>query len=90
MKAYGHCMKEPNIRNVMNFGEWWRRSVPPEEVDEEKRRHVDFTVTMVIDPILVANPRHTIRKNIEGNVDVGIMAVNKEVDSLLPTILYHM
>ncbi|KAL9443940.1 hypothetical protein AB3S75_017171 [Citrus x aurantiifolia] len=90
VKAYGHCMKEPNRRNAMNFGEWWLRSVPREEVDEEKGRHGDFAVTMVIDPIPATNPGHAIRKNIKGNVDVGIMAVNKEVDSLLPTILCHV
>ncbi|KAH9726543.1 CCHC-type domain-containing protein [Citrus sinensis] len=85
VKAYCHWMKAPNRRNAMNSGERWLRSVPPVEADEEKRRYGDFAVTMAIGPILAANPGHAITKNIEENVDVGSMVVNKEGDSLVST-----
>ena len=46
---------------------------------------MDLAVTMAIDPILATNQGDAIRKNVDGSVDVGIMAINKEVDNLLPT-----
>lgn len=85
VKCYGHWMKAPNRRNVMNSGERWLRSTPPGEVDKEKGRNVDVAVTMAIDLIFATNQRDAIRKNIDGNVDMGIMAANKEGDNLLPT-----
>ena len=66
VKAYSHWMKAPNRKNAMNSGDRWLRSIPPEEAAEEKRRYGDFAVTMAIDPILAANPRYAIPKNLEG------------------------
>lgn len=85
MKAYGHWIKALNRRNAKNSGKRWLRSVLSEEAEEEKRRYEDFAVTMEIDPILIANPRHVIPKNLEGSEDVGSMVVNKESDSLVPS-----
>ena len=45
----------------------------------------DLAITMAIDLILTTNQEDVICKNVYGSVDVGIMAVNKEVDNLLPT-----
>lgn len=46
---------------------------------------MDVVVTLAIDPIFATNQGDAIRKNIDGNVDVGIMATSKEGDNFLPT-----
>ena len=46
---------------------------------------MDVVVTLAIDPIFATNQGDVIRKNIDGNVDVGIMATSKEGDNFLPT-----
>ena len=69
----------------MNSGERWLRSVPPGEDDKEKGRSVDVAVTMVINLVLATNQGDAIRKNIDGDEDVGIMVASKEGDILLPT-----
>ncbi|KAH9697145.1 CCHC-type domain-containing protein [Citrus sinensis] len=85
VKCYGHWLKAPNRRNAMNSGERWLRSVPPGEDDKEKGRSEDAVVTMVIDSVLATNQGDSIRRNIDGNENVGIMVASKKGDILLPT-----
>ncbi|KAH9680788.1 CCHC-type domain-containing protein [Citrus sinensis] len=82
VKAYGHWMKVPLRKNMMNSGERWLRSALPEEAEFGKGNSITPTGVMMVDSITSLNPGDYGPRTKERNVSAGFEGSDMEGSSM--------
>ncbi|KAH9665892.1 CCHC-type domain-containing protein [Citrus sinensis] len=89
VKVYGHWLKAPSRRSLMNSGEKWLRSTMPEENNNGKGNSEKFAGAMAVDLVINANSGANMRNIRDYSINAGIEGINKESNSLI-TIGRHL
>ncbi|KAH9717190.1 CCHC-type domain-containing protein [Citrus sinensis] len=83
--VYGHWLKAPTRRNVINSGERWLRQGPLETVETSKGKSKDQVVAMSVDSINATISGVTLSKPIIDGADAGNMGLILGADNKLPS-----
>ena len=86
VKAYGHWVKAPLKKNMMNLGERWLRSTLPEEGEFGKGNNITPTGVMMVDSITSLNPGDHGPRTKERNVSAGFEGSDMECSSMVLNI----
>lgn len=85
VKVYGHWLKAPSRRSLMNSGEKWLRSTMPEENNNGKGNSEKFAGAMAVDLVINANSGANMRNTRDYSINAGIEGINKESNNLITT-----
>lgn len=83
--VYGHWLKAPTRRTVMNSGERWLRQGPLEMMETDKGKSPNHAADMPIDLVNATISGVASSKSFVGEGNGGNLALNMVVDNLLPT-----
>ncbi|KAH9665322.1 CCHC-type domain-containing protein [Citrus sinensis] len=83
--VYGHWLKAPTRRTVMNSGERWLRQGPLEMMETDKGKSSNHAADMPLDLVNATISGVASSKSFVGEGNGGNLALNMVVDNLLPT-----
>ncbi|KAH9679913.1 CCHC-type domain-containing protein [Citrus sinensis] len=83
--VYGHWLKAPTRRTVMNSGERWLRQGPLEMMETDKGKSPNHAADMPIDLVNATISGVASSKSFVGEGNGGNLTLNMVVDKLLPT-----